>query len=148
MKVLLILITLMYSSVFAEYSITPIIGQPVIGTTSNSAFEANIGICFLSGDSEVSAIEDILPQKFELEHNYPNPFNPSTTITFALPRAQHVTIKVFDIMGREIAELVNNNVKAGVHKLNFDGGRLASGQYFYKIETKGFSKIRKMLLVK
>lgn len=85
---------------------------------------------------------------FQLAQNYPNPFNPVTTIQYSLPVNQHVNIKVFNIQGKEVAELVNDNISAGIHKVNFDGSSLASGQYFYKIETEGFTQTNRMLLIK
>ena len=85
---------------------------------------------------------------FSLEQNFPNPFNPVTTISYSIPVTQKVKIKVYNIMGREVAELVNKNVNAGVHQVIFNGSHLSSGQYFYKIDTKGFNKVKKMILIK
>ncbi len=88
------------------------------------------------------------PNKFELKQNYPNPFNPNTTIQYSLLTQQKVLIKVYDIMGKEVAVLVNSSVKAGTHQVVFDGSQFATGLYFYKIVTEGFSKIKKMILLK
>lgn len=106
-----------------------------------------IGIC-----KEVSPIEE-LPDVFSLSNNYPNPFNPSTQITYALPEASDVSINVFNIMGQQVATLINGNMSAGFHEISFDAGNLSSGTYIAKIKATGnsgevFTKELKMQLVK
>ncbi|MCB9058920.1 MAG: T9SS type A sorting domain-containing protein [Calditrichae bacterium] len=100
----------------------------------------------------VVGIEEIsngkTPQTFALKQNYPNPFNPTTKIEFTVPAAQKVTLKVFDITGREVASLVNGNVTAGSYSVEFDASNLASGLYVYSIEAGSFKSSKKMLLVK
>ena len=86
--------------------------------------------------------------KYSLEQNYPNPFNPSTTIKFAIPANEFVKITIFDMSGREVQLLVNENLTAGVYEADFNGANLSSGTYFYKIETNSFSDTKKMILVK
>ncbi len=88
------------------------------------------------------------PQDFLLSHNYPNPFNPSTTITFSLPEAANIKLTVFNAIGQEIAELLKGNVEAGNHSITFDADNLNSGIYFYKLETGKFVSIKKMILLK
>jgi len=83
-----------------------------------------------------------------LEQNYPNPFNPATTITFQLPKQSRVLLRVFDLLGREIATLVDGMEQAGVRSVQFDAGMLGSGVYFYRLETGGFLQTRKLLLLK
>lgn len=85
---------------------------------------------------------------YSLEQNYPNPFNPSTTIKFAIPKNQFVKISVFDISGREVQVLVNENLTQGVYETEFRGDNLSSGTYFYKIETPSYSNTKRMVLVK
>lgn len=92
--------------------------------------------------------EAALPGSFRLHQNYPNPFNPSTVISFQLPVSNTVTLKVYNMLGQEVATLVNERVAAGSHQVHFDGSGLSSGLYFYSIETPDFSKTRKMLLIK
>jgi hypothetical protein len=92
-------------------------------------------------------INDI-PKTFELSQNYPNPFNPSTTIKYALPKNEFVTIKVYDITGREILRLVSEYKQAGYHSVNFNGVNLASGVYFYRIQVGDFMSVKRMLLIK
>jgi len=92
--------------------------------------------------------EGQIPAAYTLYQNYPNPFNPSTTIKYFIPKTQHVTIKVYDILGREIAVLVNERQQAGEHSLIFNGQNLSSGIYFYRMKTGDFSAIRKSVLTK
>lgn len=89
-----------------------------------------------------------LPKTFELDQNYPNPFNPSTVIEYQLPQSGNVTLRVYDILGRVVEMLVNGRENAGDHSVIFNGDRLASGVYFYSIESDGKLLNRKMLLLK
>jgi len=85
---------------------------------------------------------------FELSQNYPNPFNPTTNISYTLPDNQFVTLKVYNLLGDVIAELVNEYKRAGTHSIKFDGSQLASGVYLYRINTKTTVQNRKMMLIK
>jgi regulation of enolase protein 1 (concanavalin A-like superfamily) len=85
---------------------------------------------------------------YELAQNYPNPFNPSTSISYQLPKAGFVKLTVFDVLGREIAVLVNGMQSAGGHQATFDAKALSSGMYFYRLSTDNFAQVKKMLLVK
>ncbi|MBI1932406.1 MAG: T9SS type A sorting domain-containing protein [Ignavibacteriales bacterium] len=85
---------------------------------------------------------------YKLSQNYPNPFNPTTTISYQLPEKSIVTLKVYDILGREIAELVNESKEAGNYKVTFDASNLSSGIYYYQIKAGNFIQLRKMLLIK
>jgi hypothetical protein len=89
-----------------------------------------------------------LPTSMFLHQNYPNPFNPTTTIRYTLPRAEFVSLKVYDILGREVATLVNERQAAGGYSVRFDANQLSSGLYFYKITTGNFNKARKMVVMK
>lgn len=89
-----------------------------------------------------------VPLKFELYQNYPNPFNPETIIRFDLPETQFVILKIFDVHGREIETLVNENLNAGIYTIKFDASDLSSGIYFYKLITPKFTKTQKMILMK
>lgn len=88
------------------------------------------------------------PEGFSLLQNYPNPFNPSTTIEFSIPKKTLVTIKVYDVLGKEIQTLVNEIKTMGSYSVDFNGSNLSSGIYFYRIETPDFSETRKMILTK
>jgi len=85
---------------------------------------------------------------FNLAQNYPNPFNPSTKISYALQSPELVTLRVFDVLGREVAMLVNQHQSAGNHTVSFNASSLASGMYFYKLEAGSFQSIKKMMLLK
>lgn len=89
-----------------------------------------------------------LAEKFELGQNYPNPFNPSTVISYQLAVNSFVTLKIIDLSGREIMRLVNTKQEAGHHSVIFDGVKLSSGIYFYKLEAEGFTETKKMILLK
>jgi photosystem II stability/assembly factor-like uncharacterized protein len=96
----------------------------------------------------VQQISATVPDKFYLQQNYPNPFNPNTNIEFSLPQKTFVKLKVFDLLGKEVGNLVNENLSAGKYKYDFNASALPSGIYFYKLETENFSETRKMMLVK
>jgi len=105
-------------------------------------------------------IEEQHLTKFELYQNYPNPFNPSTTIKFAIPsvvtspdrigtkQSVQTSLKIYDILGREVATLVNETLKPGNYEVNFDANRLSSGMYFYSLTTSGKTIIKKMMLIR
>jgi len=88
------------------------------------------------------------PKNFALGQNYPNPFNPMTTITFSLDQVSEVSLKVYNLMGKEIATLAAGTYGTGQHTVIFDGSNLASGLYIYKLEASGRTLERKMLLLK
>ena len=89
-----------------------------------------------------------IPAEFALTQNYPNPFNPSTTINYDLPSSNFVTLKIYDLVGKEVATLVNEKLDAGRYSATFNGSNLASGMYFYKISAGEFTFVRKMVLIK
>lgn len=92
--------------------------------------------------------KDELPTEFALFQNYPNPFNPTTNIKFDLPKESNVTLKVYNILGEEVATLVNKVMPAGHQVVTFDASRLASGMYIYRIQAGNFVQVKKMLLMK
>ena len=107
--------------------------------------------------NEITAVDEstFVPNQFELKQNYPNPFNPSTTIQFALPKVGMVNLKVYNILGEEVAELINREMNAGFQSINFDASHLSSGLYFYRISAgtstssaTEFVDVKKMLLLK
>ena len=88
------------------------------------------------------------PSEFELSQNFPNPFNPSTSINFGIPNDGFVSLKVYDNSGKEVATLVNESRPAGFYTVNFNALNLSSGVYFYSLQTNGFVKTMKMALMK
>jgi hypothetical protein len=89
-----------------------------------------------------------VPVTPQLEQNYPNPFNPLTTIRYGLPNRSHVTLTVFNTLGQQVAQLINENQEAGYHDVRFDGKNLSSGVYFYRIHTGDVIRTRKLLLLR
>lgn len=92
--------------------------------------------------------ESSVPTEYALHQNYPNPFNPSTTISFDLPASSNVKIEVFDMLGRKVNDVLNESKKAGTYEVRFDASSLTSGVYFYKLTTRDFSSINKMMLLR
>ncbi|MBI3193801.1 MAG: T9SS type A sorting domain-containing protein [Ignavibacteriae bacterium] len=105
-------------------------------------------------EEEIEEVDNDIPQSFVLHQAYPNPFNPTTTISFDLPEDAVVTLKVLDVLGREVATLANGEqYKAGNHEIEFNADFLISGMYFYRITAQGvdgksFSDVKKMLFMK
>ena len=99
----------------------------------------------------VTGIQNVtteVPQRYELSQNYPNPFNPSTSIKFSIPKSGLVSLKVYDILGKEVATLVNKDLNSGSYEYTFDAAGFTSGVYFYRLEAGDFSEIKKMMLIK
>jgi hypothetical protein len=92
--------------------------------------------------------QKIIPVVFSLDQNYPNPFNPVTSIKYSIPKQSAVKLLVYDVVGREVATLVNSTLQAGNYEAEFDGTNLASGVYFYRIEAGDFKDVKKMVLIK
>lgn len=92
--------------------------------------------------------DDSVPLTYSLDQNYPNPFNPSTTIKFAIPQQSNVTLKIYNMLGQEVATLVNEQMTAGNYTVNFDASNLSSGIYLYSIKAGQFNVTKKMMLIK
>ena len=89
-----------------------------------------------------------LPSSYTLDQNYPNPFTPSTTLRFSLPETADVSLKVFDLLGRNVATLIADRMTAGQHSVDFDATNLPSGTYVYRLEAGSFSQTKTMVLAK
>ncbi|HMQ77970.1 MAG TPA: T9SS type A sorting domain-containing protein [Ignavibacteria bacterium] len=98
--------------------------------------------------NSVSQISSQIPRDYELLQNYPNPFNPVTNIEFSIPKSSFITLTIYDISGREIEVLVNQNMNAGTYKADWDASKYSSGIYFYRYEAGEYSETKKMILVK
>ena len=94
------------------------------------------------------AQNELRPSTYSLFQNYPNPFNPTTTISFSTPERGRLSLKVFDILGREVATLANGQMEAGVHQVSFDASKLSSGVYFYRLTAGSFVSTKKLVLLK
>ena len=100
-------------------------------------------VVITSAEDEIS-----LPISYRLFQNYPNPFNPSTTIKYSIPKLSFVTIKIYDVLGSEVATLVNEEKPVGTYELNWNAANLPSGVYFYQLKAGSFVQTKKMLLLK
>ncbi len=125
----------------------------IAGSTGNSSNYHNgsmftIDDLSLSGTATGIAEQPTQPSAFALNQNFPNPFNPSTVIRYQLAGAGPVRLTVYDILGREVATLVDGIQQQGIHEARFDGGGLSSGIYLYRLQTAGFIQQRKMILQK
>jgi Secretion system C-terminal sorting domain/Abnormal spindle-like microcephaly-assoc'd, ASPM-SPD-2-Hydin/PQQ-like domain len=108
-------------------------------------------ICFSGGQNVpigINVISTEVPNKFELSQNYPNPFNPVTNIRFAVPNNEFVSIKVYDVLGKEVSTLLNENKQTGTYEVSFNASSLSSGVYFYKMTAGKFSSIKRMVVLK
>ena len=106
------------------------------------------GTAVLTGKVTSVKYEPALVKDYKLEQNYPNPFNPSTRITYALPKDDYVKLAVYDVLGNEVKVLVNQYQRAGLYTVDFNANNLASGVYFYKLNTQDVTLTRKMMLIK
>ena len=108
--------------------------------------------CYVSENIKLVNIEsetiNELPDRYSLAQNYPNPFNPSTTISFSLPTKEFVTLKIYDVLGKEIATLVNEELPGGKYSKHWNAEGLSSGIYFYNLTAGNNSNVKKMLLIK
>jgi hypothetical protein len=124
-------------------------GQAVVGTPDSDNYHGGAGYWQQSGASVTTADQpNNLPKSYQLFQNFPNPFNPYTTIEFALPSKSRVRLSVYDVAGRLVATLVDKEMDPGVHAVEWDVGSLPSGIYFYRIRARHFSQSRKMVLLK
>ena len=121
--------------------------QPLIDATNIIIAQLN-KLAKHSDSGNGTNISKVIPKNYSLSQNFPNPFNPTTVIRYALPENAHVSLRVYNLLGQQVAELVNREEAAGYYEVKFDGSRLASGIYFYKLTTDKFTKINKMMLLK
>lgn len=131
------------------------LSNQISAATSNELHYEADGVIDLIAD-EVQArgvilpsVENYLvPKDFELSQNYPNPFNPSTTIEYSIPKDANVSLKIFDVLGKEVATLENSHKSAGTYIVNWNASNFSSGIYFYRITAGNFTETKKMFLVK
>lgn len=143
-----------------NYEVSATAGQLAIDSVGNSQYSIYFGFWYQYPEIvNTLDFEDLLlPKVFDLKQNYPNPFNPSTIIEYALPRASEVTIEIYNVLGQQVAKLVNENQTAGYYNVqwlgkNSNGNYVANGMYLYRMmarskEGRQFIKSRKMLFIK
>ena len=91
---------------------------------------------------------NILPENFKLEQNFPNPFNPETSIRFSIANEQNVTLKIFDMQGKEAAVLINETLQAGNYTINWNAAQFASGVYYCRLQAGSYFETKRMILMK
>jgi len=130
-------------------------GANVCSVTANSTSNIIIagtkdGKVFKISGTQATAVNKIdeLPVDFKLSQNYPNPFNPTTTIEFALPKAGKYALKIYNVIGQEVASLIDNELSAGYQKVTFNASRMASGIYIYRLSGNNVNMSKKMMLIK
>jgi hypothetical protein len=104
--------------------------------------------CYTSPPIGIEPISNQVPSEFKLYQNYPNPFNPMTNIKFQIPKAGFVKLVIYDIIGREIATLVNEELTPGIYEVQWDGSNYPSGVYYYRLKAGDYSDTKKMVLLK
>jgi hypothetical protein len=114
---------------------------------------SNVTLAKSSSGSDIETTQgetdlEIIPVDYKLGQNYPNPFNPTTNITFSLPESGAVKLELFNVLGKKVSSIVNQELSAGNYNIAFDGSKLAAGTYFYRISTNNFIETKKMLLLK
>jgi len=127
------------------------VGQPITGRSKRPELTVRHGFWAKKGSDTATAVQDptpSLPKSYRLDQNYPNPFNPRTTIRYALVEDGHVLLSIYDLRGRRVATLVNQNQSAGEHSFVFAPENLASGVYFYQLKAPGFEQVRRLLLAR
>ncbi|MHB1049089.1 MAG: T9SS type A sorting domain-containing protein [Bacteroidota bacterium] len=131
-------------------------GQSIFGVSGGNGVTVFTGYTSISKGilSSVKTKNDIVPVVFALYQNFPNPFNPSTTIRYGLPSASRVTLKIYNILGQQIAEIVNQEQSEGIYEVQWNAN-VATGLYFYRIEAASvsdpdhtFTQLKKMLVLK
>ena len=115
---------------------------------SNSDFMAIDAANIVRTSIGITEINSNVPNEYMLNQNFPNPFNPVTKINFAIPKPGFVSLKIYDLLGKEVSTLVNQNLHSGNYSVDFNGINLSSGVYLYKIESDNFTSVKKMMLVK
>ncbi len=141
-----------------NYRLYSSIGQSIIGVQEGGGKKLYTGF-WNPWVVETSPVEweeqdfSLLPQEFDLRQNYPNPFNPTTVIEYALPKPSEVTIRIYNILGQKVRDLLDEHQDAGYKSVLWDGkdnsgNEVSSGVYFYRIQAKDFIKCKKMTLLK
>jgi hypothetical protein len=133
--------------VFTQNNVGTAYVQVQIGTFSNPGVRTTIDYTATT-DTSVNVEDEVNLNSYELEQNYPNPFNPSTQINYNIGEGGLVNLKVYNILGIEVATLVNEYKPAGSYRVSFDGKSLSSGVYIYNLSVNNFTKTRKMILEK
>jgi hypothetical protein len=114
----------------------------------SAATQNSLLVTFVRVTVGINIISSEVPERFNLENNYPNPFNPSTVIKFDVARTDAISITIYDMLGRQVENLVNEKLQPGKYEVSFNAANYSSGIYYYRMQTKEFVQTKKMLLVK
>ncbi|NOS86766.1 MAG: T9SS type A sorting domain-containing protein [Ignavibacteria bacterium] len=140
------------SSPLSAFNGNPVNGSWVLGIDDGAAGDSGVlkAWCIqVTYQVLVGGIQTIeIPNYYSLAQNYPNPFNPTTSIKYSVPKTVNVSLKIYDLLGKEVATLVNETKQPGFHTADFNASNLASGIYFYRIDAGEFTSVKKMMLVK
>jgi hypothetical protein len=145
------LTTAFYASIYLKCIVTDAHNTIVTSnqmTVSIGAAKAVANLSPTFGSEQPKVLSTPLPKFYEVDQNYPNPFNPTTVINYQLPQDGFVSLKVYDVVGNVVRTLENGFKSAGSYTANFDGSNLASGMYYYRLETTGYVSTKKMILLK
>jgi hypothetical protein len=129
---------------FVNVNVLEIIGADLFACTDKGIYRRSLTEMVTGVNRQKSE----MPQKFRLDQNYPNPFNPTTTISFSLPSKSFVTLKIYDVLAKEVATLVNDELPAGTHSLTWNAGGAPSGVYFYQFQAGSYRDIKRLSLIK
>jgi hypothetical protein len=119
-------------------------GNLIAGTSSNGVWRRTLSDMITGIKYKYSDI----PQIFTLQQNFPNPFNPNTTISFSLPSKSYVLLRVYDVLGREVATIISEDISAGNYSRRWNAANISSGIYFYRLQADSFTETKKMILLK
>ncbi len=129
---------------------TGTVGQVLIGRTQNPSYTVLSGFWYQIGSilTDGKTNLDSPPKEFRVEQNYPNPFNPTTIVRFTMPKTYHVRLTLYDMLGRRVTTLIDEEKPAGEYEFTVDAKHLSSGIYFYMMQAGAFTQTRKLTLVR
>ena len=143
------------SIVFKFFNTQPLSNEPFLKIVGAVASQVHFNATVNRGDKVEAEVvmgvqngANTVPTKFALSQNYPNPFNPTTSISYSIPQNSFVSLKVFDVLGQEVATLVNEEKSVGNYDVSFDASGIPSGMYFYRLQAGSFIDTKKMVLMK
>jgi len=131
---------------------TVTVGQLVIGSSQNESNTVYAGLWYAAYTPVVTSVDfkddNGMPFEYRLEQNFPNPFNPSTVIQFSVPEQTHVALVVYDLLGRQVLNLVDSDLSAGNYSVTFDASGLSSGVYIYRLEAGSYINTKRLVYTK
>ncbi len=135
-----------FYTVFPELSLIEFDNPKSISVISSQSFRIAVGTESFIFDTKEEFYK--YPKQYSLSQNYPNPFNSTTKFRYSIPKRSFISLKIYDVLGREVSTLVEGVKDQGIHEVVFDTHKLASGLYIYRFQSENFTSIKKMLLIK